>query len=345
MKSFDSFVRRFTTPALSLAALIALSASCSGDDAADKRAKPSVESRPDWAVHIYAGVGAARRRIDVGAVPELSFPAGVGAPSAGSLPDSPGDVWKAKPKLTLGQKTSGATPGSKPQAVVGGPDGGIEFDQKLDDPSGWALVWGAAMECGFGGARLGGGGPNPFLDTPIVPPWDSYGPGYAWSIFPAAPKSCDQEVAYSEALLCTANELAKVADAIAPITWNGVGSSAPFTGFPSGPWSIPVQSNKDRFILRDLSIYLLANLALTDMKVPTNGGTNSETCSAVYARALTDSTFATDPTKAGWLFGVAPGSPAQYFPPMDSTLRVVSPTNLPGSGPWPTCITATRCVA
>ncbi len=183
------------------------------------------------------------------------------------------------------------------------------------------------MECGFPGNRIGGGG-NPLLSGPIVPPWSPSGAGYAWSIFAHAPESCDQEVAYSEALLCTANELAKVADAIAPIRWNGVDGTSPFTGFPPGPWSIPVQSNKDRFILRDLAIYLLANLALTDMKVPTNGGTNPETCSTVYARALTDSSFATDPVKAPWLFGVGPTGTTQYFPPMEPTRRVVNTTNL-----------------
>ncbi|MBK7398379.1 MAG: hypothetical protein IPJ34_19320 [Myxococcales bacterium] len=74
---------------------------------------------------------------------------------------------------------------------------------------------------------------------------------------------------------------------------------SPFT-IPEGPWTFPPQAEKDRFIARDLAIYTLANLALTDLAQPTNdmgpdmnGGSFAKSvCSEAYARAAADAKYA-----------------------------------------------------
>lgn len=111
MNSIDELVRRFAIPTLALAALLGLSASCSGDDSAAKRSKPANTSEPEWSIHLYAGAGAVRRRVDVGPIHELSLPSG-GVPVTGALPASPADIWKTSPKLLLGGR-------AKPFVVLG----------------------------------------------------------------------------------------------------------------------------------------------------------------------------------------------------------------------------------
>src|SRR5262249_49205988 len=65
-----------------------------------------------------------------------------------------------------------------------------------------------------------------------------------------------------EILLCAADKLAEIADTVTPITWE----SDP--GFISGPdraihatITIPPQATKDKFIVRDMAINVLAHLA------------------------------------------------------------------------------------
>lgn len=304
---------------VALIALFALTTACSGDD--DGRApkkSPSPGEETEWAIHVYVGEPGSWKRVDFGPVPELSFPADpyVGA---GPLPASPKELWAAKPDGKAPSE-SAKSPGSKPQAVVGSGDAGVEFEQDLTGKTGWALVAGAAAQCQPPGRVAG----------VVVPPWKETTAGkYAWSIFPAPATSCDEQVINSERLLCIANELARVAEAVSPVHWDKI-QGAPVQGLPSGPWTIPPQKTADRFIVRDLAIYMLATLALNDMWIPSNapGGTTT-TCSSAYAQA------AATPVSADrlWLFGVGKTQPTTYFPaadplPSDSNIPDLTNTRL-----------------
>lgn len=114
-----------------------------------------------------------------------------------------------------------------------------------------------------------------------------------------------------ETLLCTADKLTELADAIAPIRWSEAGKKPP-KGFPEGDWVIPPQKPEDQFVARDLALHLLANLATTDPRkfkvegVPT-------TCADLFSRAAKDASFAA--TNSALLFGASLGAPPPYFPP------------------------------
>lgn len=302
---------------LALIVALALTASCSGDDEGRSPKKPSPpDTDSEWAVHVYVGAPGTWKRFDFGPVPEVSFPAG-SFEGAGPLPGSPRDLWKAEPSQKAAGGASGESPGSKPQAVIDTKDGGAQVDQALsNDPKTWALVAGAAVQCS-GEARVGG---------VVVPPWSKLDgqSKYAWSIFQNPPSSCSALVIYSEQLLCIANELARVAEAVAPVTWDKIHSS-PVPGIPDGPWTLPPQRNADRFILRDLAIYMLATLALNDLWIPSNAppGTTT-TCSEAFAQA------AQPPGSADtqWLFGVAQDQATTYFP-AEAGAEYATPANIP----------------
>ena len=133
-----------------------------------------------------------------------------------------------------------------------------------------------------------------------------------WSVFPASdgpPDSCDKLLAYDEALLCMAGQLADISSSIRTITWTEVTKAPTLPDFPPGPWTIPPQANKDRFVARDLAIYMLATLAANDSWF-VNYPANTNSCASAYTNA------ASDPAGYGasnesWLFGAFP----YYFPP------------------------------
>lgn len=187
-------------------AVLALLVSCSDNDEAHrgKKARPAADEST-WAIHVYVGEPGARKRVDIAPVPEVSFPAG--PTQFAPLPASPSDLWNLDSSTRSRPATETSEPGSNTQAVIGDADGGgKEFVQDLSGQNGWALAWGAAVQCTTAG-RTG---------APVVPPWKQQPVGFAWSIFQRPPNSCDQEVIYSETLLCVANELARIAEATAP---------------------------------------------------------------------------------------------------------------------------------
>ncbi|MBI3204447.1 MAG: hypothetical protein HYZ29_23120 [Myxococcales bacterium] len=313
--------------AVLVAAALPLS-SCS-DGADSPRAKqPAEPAASEWSIKIFVGEGASAKRVDLRPVRELGFgDQPLAQAPAGKAPGSPAELMASgPPKLTAAGGAAGTKnpgPGSKPQAVIGSDDGGAVVEQELSGISGWALVYGAAAECGFPASRsvVADPGANPHLNgPPVVPPWDLG----SWSIFPggsstpAPPQSCDQQIAYNDALLCVANELSAVADAVSTIRWTRVAAMPPLDGLPTGPWKIPVQSNKDRFIARDLAIYLLATLAMNDM-APIPGSTE-DACSGAYARAAKDGQFGT--ANASWLFGSTIAT--KYFPDADPNITLAT---------------------
>ena len=61
---------------LALVVLFSLAASCSGDDGGSPSKKPQApDDANQWAVHVYIGEPGAWTRVDLGPVPEVSFPA------------------------------------------------------------------------------------------------------------------------------------------------------------------------------------------------------------------------------------------------------------------------------
>jgi hypothetical protein len=284
---------------------LALVASCGDEDASQPRRKPPslVDPLSEWAFRIYVGdpkQPEKLQQVKLRPVREVSFPA---------AEQQAGKLLKAEVK-----------PASKPNGVIEVGDASIGFDEdNLGIPTGWALVYGAAAECGMINETTAPDGLplNPYVreQTPVVPPWLDPTPPLAtavWGIFESKPSTCEQSLAYSETLLCIANELARVADSLSPITWTRVTTLPLLFGFPEGPWTIPPQTQKDRFIARDLAIYMLANLALNDGWF-TEIGSATEPCSAVYAKAGKDPTFGFN--EQNWIFG---GGDAVYWPPEGS---------------------------
>lgn len=220
---------------------LALVSSCGDEEASQPHNKPPplVDPLSQWAFRIYVGdpkQPEKLQRVKLRPVREVSFPAAA---------QQPKDLLRAEVK-----------PASKPNGVVEIGDASIGFDEDdLSEATGWALVYGAAAECGMINDYDPDGILNPFVSeqTPVVPPWLDTPPTTpptppTWGIFESKPSTCEQSVAYSETLLCIANELARVAETLTPVTWTRVQLLAPLQGFPVGPWTIPPQTKKDRFI-------------------------------------------------------------------------------------------------
>ncbi len=96
--------------------------------------------------------------------------------------------------------------------------------------------------------------------------------------------SCDDILLKEQQLLCVADKLANVADAVQPLVWE--------TAAGKPRWIIPPQRNADRFIARDLAITTLANLARMDQEVP-SWGLSEYDCSEAYAKSA-------DPNQPGY---------------------------------------------
>src|SRR5207245_1202303 len=106
-----------------------------------------------------------------------------------------------------------------------------------------------------------------------LPAWGTnFEGGQNWFTFLGQPGSCAQALKSEQTLLCAADKLAEVGDAVGPILWKGqvlASSSNPAGTYDSGKlppnflseWRIPPQAEKDRFIVRDLAIHALGMLA------------------------------------------------------------------------------------
>ena len=223
---------------------------------------PSGEEAGGRAIHVYIGEAGRRRRVDF-------------APASVEIA---GDAAAPGPSPS---RSVLAGPGLRTQANVETPDGGVEIDQtQLSSESGWYLLAGAAAECGV---YPSGGAFN--SHNPVIPPWSDE--GVSWFIFrglsSAPADSCDTLLAWQQSLLCTADKLTQVADAVAPLRWEKT-ASLTIPGI-AGPWLIPVQSSQDRFIARELAIHVLAHLAWLDI-IRVGASLPFTTCAQGYADAI-----------------------------------------------------------
>jgi hypothetical protein len=299
---------------LVLLASLALGTSCAEDESPGPRAKKPTEQDPlgEWAFHVYVGDSGTEKRYDLRPVREVSFP--------------------ASQQATLEAEAPNGAPKLKPNLVVDTPDGGHTLpDLTGTEPTAWALVHGAASHCGMrdynGG--ISGQPPGPgfaisalvISQNPVVPPWNTMVTN-GWSIFEHPPATCEESLAYSETLLCVANELAHVAEAVSPVKWT-VATEYQNLIAP-GTWTIPPQNQKDRFIARDLAIYVIATLALNDGWYDTIGaGAAQRPCSDEYMQAARDPS-GYGMTNKNWIFD--PAGVVSHFPPFG----VVDATSIPG---------------
>lgn len=159
---------------------------------------------------------------------DTSGGAPVGGPSGTGTPDNHpsysikvhvGDrVVRIGPEMVMNDHADG--PQATTQAIISLPDG----EANAGALSSYVLLAGAAAECGVHNARLQGAKPFPpaanASESPL--PWR----GDSWFVFDGkgpSPQfdSCDDVLYHTEVLLCMADKLSEVADAVAPVVWKG----------------------------------------------------------------------------------------------------------------------------
>jgi hypothetical protein len=295
--------------AIVLGAFLIAIACSSSDDGAQKKKKPDPNNPfASYSVKIRAGKDG--ERFDLPPLKETSFYIPHARLKGGVTRN--GVPFPDLPKTELPPKQ----PSSKPQVKINTPEGGVEIEDDLSTTLGWALVYGAAYECGFGSE------PSlsdyPVGQDPVIPPWS----GNAFFVFEQDPAACDPQVAYQEAALCIADKLTEIADTPAAVTWSKVPTSPTISGMPPGPWQIPPQASIDRFIARDVAMHTLAIIGYTDLLAHDSppGATNpTRTCAQAYGEAAAlASTSPSAPVLANYyttVFGVPESDPALYFPP------------------------------
>lgn len=311
--------RRLISESLRIAALaaaaLASSFACS-DESPSKDSKPAASPFATYSIKIFSGAN--EKRVDLPPLEERAF----------RVPFERLKTTAEKPKVSgaFSKPQAAGTPPaggkSKPLATIETPDGGVVTSDDLDSPLGWALVYGAAYECGMGSNSLLRDYPQG--QSPVLPPWS--GPYFIYS---AAPAHCDQQLAYEEHLLCISDKLAQIADAPMPLHWTKVPASPTISGMPPGPWRIPPQATKDRFIARDIALHIAALVGFTDLttRPPPPGESDDRTCARSYGEAAALA-LPPLPEVADYyqtvVFGVTATTPSPYFPPVGMS---VEPTN------------------
>jgi hypothetical protein len=173
----------------------------------------------------------------------------------------------------------------------------------------WALVERASVYCASSAGQSSGA--SSFFDTY---PWGQE--GVTWFIYQGAPQeaSCSQRLQYEENLLCTADQLGTIADAVGTTIWpaictgggcgtfdygsdGGVGSQALW----NAEWDIPPQADSDRFIVRDMAIHVLGMLptfdAMPAVDLPSTSAcpNNVCTCETLFGDVAENGTGQTSP--------------------------------------------------
>ncbi len=264
---------------LALSILTSVAFSCSGDGGGGRGKKPEAPASEykDYAIHVVAKTKKGELLIEFPPMASLSAPGKPSTPKSSAA--SVGDI---------------GGPGSKPMVNVESDGGAVSVD--VNQGPAFLLLMRAVAQCREG---LG----NDFT-LHLTPPWMPLTTGLdGWFVFKnkldentgaAAFETCEEILASEEALLCAADKLKEIADAVAPITWEPINSGlVTFTEEPGGTaaasymhdeWVIPPQSAKDKFVVRDLAINVLANLARLDLEPPP-GIPVGETCADAWVRS------------------------------------------------------------
>lgn len=274
--------------------------------------------------------------------------------------DLPGRTERTnKAKKTNGDKSG---PALREQAIIDGVDQGgggarpvsvdVDLAQFGSDDMAFALMWGAAQECGMNQdiseqATLGMdaiGTYGTYLTYPQLQEVPAVGsadifymthPEYPDSVVIPRPNNCETLLLQQEILACMAGKLTELADSVSPVLWQRVhpqpdldnlhasyaGNEERIRGYPKGPWMIPPLHAEDRFIVREHALHVLSQLAWLDhyqdflslYSLPAD----VVTCEAVYALALTQAPEATWDSWRQVLFGL-PESESQVNVPLDN---------------------------
>ena len=149
----------------------------------------------------------------------------------------------------------------------------------------WALVWKAAGLCG---GQVG---------TTNLPWHGLQDPGGAWYVYATdVVRDCSDRLQLQQNLVCVADMLGQVADAVGTVVWAASASGPDLVyGSDAGDtsalryaeWDIPPQADSDRFIVRDLAIHTLAMIptidAFTDIQFPAPIPTSVRTCAQAFS--------------------------------------------------------------
>jgi hypothetical protein len=285
--------------------------SCADGPGVGEQAPPARLAGPGeepYRIHVYVGERGNKRRVDFGAVDDFRAPGNGHSASAGV---------KSGPPLQ---------PGLSAQGQFDTPDGTVQFDPTdVNHAQGWALLAGAAAECGVNEAAQT---VENYLirGAPLIPPWlydDVVGLRH-WFVFQrydtGTVDSCDRILAEQEALLCMAQNLLEVADAVGNLHWEGTRDlTEPVL---KGPWTIPPQSTRDRFIARDLATHVLAHVSWLETEPIASPNVYFENCMQGWAEAYSNpSAWDGSGTTPLFLPYQPSGAGSYYFPP-----RVANPT-------------------
>ncbi|MCC6216087.1 MAG: hypothetical protein IT376_14570 [Polyangiaceae bacterium] len=258
------------------------------------------------------------------------------APPPGAQGEYAIHVYEALPRGGSGPRyrerligPAGATRGSAavagvPQGVAAPPrgaavtviaDGGaVQIAEPEGYADGTALLVRAAQACGVVG--------DDFMVDATSNVWRDHN----WYFFTGRAdgwESCDELLDGQERVLCVADKLSEVSQAVAPVVWGEVLESGALV---APEWIIPPQSTRDRFIARDLALNALANLARLELERPLAATFPERTCTEAWVRSVDGAYLA---AHAHSLYQVDAGNPPYYFAvgpleeePIDSTTAV-----------------------
>lgn len=269
---------------LALSILTSVAFSCSGDGGGGRSDKPEEPASPykEYAIHVVAKTKKGELLLEFPPMAALSAP-GTSAASKSSAASS-GDT---------------AGPGSKAMVSVESDGGAVSVD--ITQGPAFLLLMRAVAQCR---------GPSNDFTLHLTPPWMPLDTGLdSWFVFKnkldettgaATFDSCEEILASEQALLCAADKLKEIADAVAPITWAAINSGlVTFTEEKGGgaapsymhdEWVIPPQNSKDKFVVRDLAISVLANLARLDLE-PVIGLPPGESCGNAWVQSSVDDNY------------------------------------------------------
>jgi hypothetical protein len=296
---------------------------CSGDSAPPAPTRSSLGGNGAHAIHVIA------RHAD-GSKATLSFGPATDARFSGTE-QPPSHTGPSQQNILTGIHTAGPADGGVP----------IQAPPSIGSPSvdpwstAWALVWRAVAQCGT------------FPDSKTDLPWTGFDPSIAWYMYTGESGSCSARLQIEQNLVCVADKLAAIADAVGTVVWPApfnpndtakmrYGAGDPPVALLWSEWDIPPQSDGDRFIVRDLAIHTLAMLptldAYTDIAFPAPLPQSKMTCGQAFAwlanPANTPANTCIGPGISGAVFGTpayyGTGSSTSYvapnFPPSSTAL-------------------------